>query len=124
MVIEHRIIWDSITLVEALDSLHDDFEMTTTLLLHSGDKNIEEIQQIVTSTKVANMARQTIGQIVDLAMQMKKRLDGRQQQLQSRQRTNKKCFNYRKRRHYVKDCCSATKRKFEDKKASKKLKQT
>lgn len=33
-VTEHRTIWDSITLVVALDSLHDDFEMTTAPLLH------------------------------------------------------------------------------------------
>lgn len=43
-VMEHRTIWHSITLVVALNSLHDDFEMTTPPLLHSGDKDLEEIQ--------------------------------------------------------------------------------
>ena len=43
-VTEQRTIWDSITFVVTLDSLDDDFEMTTTPLLHSGNKNIEEIQ--------------------------------------------------------------------------------
>ena len=56
-VTEHRTIWDSITLVVALDSLYDDFEMTITPLLHSGNKDLEEIQEIVTSTKAANMAK-------------------------------------------------------------------
>ena len=55
-VTKNRTIWDSITLVIALDSLHDNFEMNTRLLLHSGDKDFKEIQQIVTSTEAANMA--------------------------------------------------------------------
>ena len=42
-VTNQRTIWESITLVVALDSLHDDFEMTTAPLLHSGDKDLEEI---------------------------------------------------------------------------------
>lgn len=37
-VTEHVTIWDSITLVVALDSLYDDFEMTTAPLLHSATK--------------------------------------------------------------------------------------
>ena len=75
-VTEHQTIWDSITLVVALDSLHDDFEITTTPLLHSGDKDLEEIQQIVTSTEAANMAKRASGQTADLAMMTKKRSDG------------------------------------------------
>ena len=66
-------------LVIALDLLYNDFEMTTAPLLHLKDKNIEKIQQIVTSTKAANMARQTTGQTADLAMQIKKKSDGHQQ---------------------------------------------
>ena len=37
------------------------------------------------------MTRQTTGQTVDLAMQMKKRSNGCQQR--SRQKTNQECFN-------------------------------
>ena len=76
-VTEYRTIRDSITLVIAFDSLHDDFEMITTLFLHSGDKNLKEIQQIVTSTKVANMAKWTTSQIADQAMMARKRIDSR-----------------------------------------------
>lgn len=71
-VTKQRTIWDSITLVVALDSLHDDFEMTTAPLLHSGDKDLEEIQQIVTSTEAANLAKRVTGQTADLAMMTKK----------------------------------------------------
>lgn len=55
-------------------------------------------------------------------MQTKTRSNGCQQQLQHRQKTNKECFNYRKREYYVKDYHLATKRKLKDKKANKKLK--
>ena len=72
-VTEHRTIWDSITLVVALDSLHDDFEMTTAPLLYSGDKDLEEIQLIVTSTKAANLAKQATGITGDLAMMARKK---------------------------------------------------
>ena len=75
-ITKHRTIWDSIILVVAFDSLYDDFEMTTAPLLHSGDKDLEEIQQIVISTKIANLAKQVTGQTADVAMIAKKRSDG------------------------------------------------
>ena len=77
-VTKHWTIWDSITLVVAFDSLYNDFKLTTAPLLYSGDKDIVEIQQIVTFTEAANMARQTTGWTTDLAMQMKKSSDGHQ----------------------------------------------
>lgn len=56
-------------------------------------------------------------------MQIKKKLDSRQQQSQPRQKTNEEYFNCRKRGHYAKDCRLATKKKSEDEKANEKLKQ-
>lgn len=44
VIIEHLIIWDSITLVIALVSFYDDFEMTTALFLHLGNKDLKKIQ--------------------------------------------------------------------------------
>ena len=70
---EQRTIWECITLVVAFDSLHDNFEMTTAPLLHSGDKDLEEIQQIVTSTEAANLAKRAVGAIVDFALMAKKK---------------------------------------------------
>lgn len=42
-VTEHCIIWDTITPIVALDSLHNNFKITTTLFLHSDNKNFKEI---------------------------------------------------------------------------------
>ena len=36
-------MWENITLVVALDLLQDNFEITNAPLLHSGDKDLEEI---------------------------------------------------------------------------------
>ena len=73
-VIEQRTIWDSITLVVALDWLHDNFEMTTTPFLHSDKKDIKKIQQIVIFTKKANLPKYVVGATADLTMIAKRKL--------------------------------------------------
>ena len=120
-VTEHRSIWDNIILIVALDSLHDDFELTIMPLLHFGDKDLEEIQQIVTSTKAINMVKQATGQTADLAMIAKKRSDRRQQP--QKLKPNEEYFNYGKRGHYAWDCYSTSKRKPKDEKTAKEAKQ-
>ena len=39
-------LWDIITIVIALDLLHEDFDTTTASLLKTGDKTIDQIQSI------------------------------------------------------------------------------
>ena len=73
VVIDQRTIWECITIVIALDSLYDYFGIITTSLRHSGDKDLKEIQQIVISTKEADLAKRAIGAIADLALIDKKR---------------------------------------------------
>lgn len=43
--------------IVALNSIYDDFKITTISLFHSDDKDLTQIQLIVTSTKVANLAK-------------------------------------------------------------------
>lgn len=105
-VTEQRTIWNSITLVVALDSLHDNFEMTTAPLLHFGDKDLEEIQQRATSTETANLAKRVVGATADLTMMAKKK-----QSDKSDARPNEKWFNCGKKGHYAKDCCSSNSNK-------------
>ena len=81
--------------------------MTTAPLLHSGDKNLEEIQQIVISTKAANLAKQAVKVIANLALMAKKK------QLEKiiRSKSGEECFNCGKKGHYAKDYCSSTSNK-------------
>lgn len=69
------------------------------------------------------MAKQATSQNTDLSIMAKKMLNSQSQQ-QLKSRFTKECFNYGKKRHYIKDCCKATKKKCEDKKATQKAKQT
>ena len=75
--------------------------MTTALLLHSGNKNLEEIQQIVISTKAANLAKRAVGATTDLAMIAKKK---QSEKYPNRPKINKECFNCKKKGHYARDC--------------------
>lgn len=72
-VIEQRTIWESIILVVTLDILHNDLEMIIVLLFHSGNKELEEIQPIVISTKAVNLAKQIVRTIEDLLIIAKKK---------------------------------------------------
>ena len=96
--------------------------MTTAPLLYSGDKNFEEIQQIVTSTEVANMIKRATGQTADLAMMTKLKATNSCQQPKSR--STEECFNFGKRGHYAKDYCSSSKRKPDDMNVAEEDKQT
>lgn len=48
---DEQTLLDSIALVVALDSLHDDFDSVIFMILCAGDKNIDEIQQILMSAE-------------------------------------------------------------------------
>lgn len=100
-VTKSRIIWKSIILVIIHDSLHDDIEITTALLLHFGDKDLEEIQLIFTSTKATNLSKQVVRATKgDFALMAQKK----QPKKSAKSKPGKECFNYRKKDHYTKDC--------------------
>lgn len=65
----------------ALDSLYDNIEMITISLLHCGDKNLKEIQQVMTFIKVANLIKYITGQKTALAMMTKKKSLDKKQRL-------------------------------------------
>lgn len=94
------------TLVVAFDSLYDNFEMTTTSFLHLSNKELEKIQQIVTSTEIADIAKRVVRAVADLTIMAKKNKSEK-----SDSRSNKKCFNYRKKVHYTRNCYNSTSNK-------------
>ena len=77
--------------------------MQTTSLLYFGNKDLEEIQQIVTSTKAANLAKHVVRVTADLALIVKKRQPER---TVMKSKPEKEYFNCGKKDHYVKDCYS------------------
>lgn len=89
----NRDIWDSIAIVVALDSLHDDFETTTNSMLESGDKSIDKIQQILASAEAKFLSKRATGITGDLAIMSK----GRNSGFNKRKATSEdRCFNCQK----------------------------
>lgn len=73
-MIPNRDLWDTIAIVIALDSLHEDFDTTTASLLEAGDKMIDQIQSILQSKEAKNISkRATGGGTGDLAMAFRDR---------------------------------------------------
>ena len=102
-----------------LDLLHDHFQMTTASLLHSSDKDLNDIQQIVTSTEVANLAKQAMKILTNLAIiAPKKEL----KKYPNKPRITKECFNCGKKNHYTKDCYALNLNKIKPKKSFKETK--
>lgn len=86
----------------ALDSLHNNFKITTALFFYYSNNDFEKIQQIVIFTEVKNLAKQVVEATVDLNIIAKKK-----QFQRSKFRQNKKYFNYKKKSQYTKDCCGS-----------------
>ena len=77
--------------------------MITTLFFYSNDKDLKKIQQIITSIKVLNLAKQVVGATTDLTIMVKeKQLD------RNGSKPNKEYFNYGKNGDYARYCYSFT----------------
>lgn len=98
-------------MVIVLDSLHNNFEMTTAPLLYFSDKDVKKIQQIVISIKAMDFIRHAIRTIANLALMAKKK----QPKRAAKSKPGKKYFNCGKKGHYAKNCCFfiSNKRKLE-----------
>ena len=92
--------------------------MTTALLLHSSDKDLEKIQQIVTSTEAANFPKQAVEATVDLALIAKKM----QPERTIRSQPGEECFNSGKKGHYAKDYRSFTAKKKKEEQSTEEAK--
>ena len=64
-------IYNSITIVIVFDSIYNNFESKTSSLLETGDKTIDEIQQILYSAKAKNLSKRATNVTNDLAMLFK-----------------------------------------------------
>lgn len=57
----------------AFDSLYNDFEIIIAHFFYPNNKNLEEIQLIIISTRMANLVQQTMNITKDWAMMIKKK---------------------------------------------------
>lgn len=97
-----RDLWDTIAIVIALDSLHEDFDTTIASLLETGDKTIDQIQSILQSKEAKNLSKRATGSVGDLAMAFR---DGKR-----KANTDDKCYNCHKLGHFGRDCLFPDKR--------------
>lgn len=91
-----RDLWDTIAIVIALDSLHEDFDTTSASLLEAGDKTIDQIQSILQSKEAKNISKRTTGAVGDLAMAFR---DGKR-----KANSDDECYNWHKLGHFGRDC--------------------
>lgn len=100
-----RDIYDSIAIVIALDLIHEDFDTKTSSLLGTGDKTIDEIQQILCSAEAKNLSKKATGVTNDVAMSFRgpqkyNSYAGGKRKADSDER----CYNCNKSGHYGRDC--------------------
>lgn len=96
----NRDLWDTIAIAVALDTLHDDFYITTVSLLETGDKTIDEIQSILQSKEAKNISKRAIGGTGDLAMAFRENNNMFKRKVSS----HEKCSNCHELGHFGRDC--------------------
>ena len=94
-----RDLWDTIAIVIALDTLHDDFDTTTASLLESGDKTIDQIQSILQSKEAKNISKRATGVTGDLAMAFRDSNGPKKKAYR-----DEEYFNCHKLGHFGRDC--------------------
>ena len=95
-----RDLWDTIAIVIALDTFHDNFETTTSSLLKSGNKTIDQMQSILQLKEAKNISKRTIEAVEDLAILLKNNNQGQKRKATS----ENKCFNCQQLGHFGRDC--------------------
>lgn len=82
-----------------LNLLYKNFNITTTSLLKTGDKTIDQIQSILQSKEAKNLSKRAIGDIGNLAMASKDK--GRPKR---KANSNNECYNCHKFGYFEQDC--------------------
>ncbi len=102
----NRDLWDTIAIVIAFDSLHQDFDTTTASLLETGDKSIDEIQSILQSKEAKNRSKRATGDTGDLAMAFRDKGSSAKRKATSED----EYYNCHKYGHFGRDCFLPDKR--------------
>lgn len=87
-----------ITIVIALDSLYNDFKITTINLLKTGNKIIDQIQNMLPSQNIINISKHIVRIVVDLAMAFRDNIP------KIKVNSNEQYFNIYKLSHFGQVC--------------------
>ena len=96
-MIPNRDFWDTIAIVIALDTLHDDFDTMMASLLETSNKTINKIQSILQSKEAKNISKRATGGTGELAMAFR---DNNKKKVAS----HEECYNCHKLGHFGRDC--------------------
>ena len=92
-----RDLWETIAIVIALNSLHNNFDTTTASLLETREKTIDKIQIILQSKKTKNLSKQATGNTRDLTMAFRDKSPKR------KANNDDECYNCHKFGHFAQD---------------------
>lgn len=98
VITPNRDLWNTITIVITLDSMHENFDTTNASLLKAGNKTIDQIQSILQLKEAKNLSKQASGDTSNLAMAF------RDKRPKMKANSNNKCYNYYKLGHFKSDC--------------------
>ena len=98
-IIPNKDIWDSITIVMVINSLHKDFDLIISRLLEQKrDKTTDKIQQILSFAKAKFIIEREIDIIADLGYMSRNNNPSYNQKQKAT--LNNKCYNCYKIRHF------------------------
>lgn len=99
-----RDVWDTISIIIALDLLYEDFYITTVSLLETNDKIIDQIQSILQLKKAKNLNKRATRDTGDLAMAFQDKCP------KGKVNSNDEYYNCHKFGHIGRDCFLPDKR--------------
>lgn len=85
---------NTFAIVISLDTLHNNFDTTTTSLLEIGNMIIDQIQNILQSKETKNLSKQSIRAVRDIAMTFRDNYSRKKKGTTKIITNNNECFNY------------------------------